>query len=88
MPGDRVRALPNRSAAGAHKREQREKSRNAHIHRNSSHALDRGACSLLVSALSGKSTLLNLLLDRNVKSAAGGGFAVGGTVQACTKGMW
>jgi hypothetical protein len=33
-----------------------------------------------------KSTLLNLLLDRNVKSGAS--FAVGGTVQACTKGMW
>jgi hypothetical protein len=35
---------------------------------------------------SGKSTLLNLLLDANVKS--GSAFAVGGTVQACTKGMW
>jgi hypothetical protein len=30
-----------------------------------------------------------LLLDRNVKAASGAGsFAVGGTVQACTKGMW
>lgn len=30
----------------------------------------------------GKSTLLNLLLDTNVKSAGGASFAVGGTVQA------
>jgi hypothetical protein len=36
----------------------------------------------------GKSTLLNLLLDRNVKGGGGGGFAVGGSVQACTKGLW
>jgi len=42
---------------------------------------------------SGKSTLLNLLLDRSVQSGASqpapsSGFAVGGSVQACTKGMW